>query len=63
MKNLFDITEIASRAGVTNELCAKIVLGQQSHQMAGAINAMIVGTTHRAELEAESRELLANSAK
>ena len=58
MPNLFDITEIASRCGITNELCAKIILGQQSHATRGSINAMIVGTTHRAELEAEARQIL-----
>lgn len=58
MKNLFDITEIASRCSITNELCAEIILGK-SHRMKAAVNAMIVGSAHRAELEQEAREILA----
>lgn len=58
MPNPFDITEIASRCSITNELCAQIILGQKSHAMKGSINAMIVGTTHRAELETEARQIL-----
>lgn len=58
MKNLFDINEIASRAGITNEICARIIYDHLAHRMAGAVNAMIVGTAHRAELEEEARAIL-----
>ena len=57
MPNLFDIPEIASRCGITDKLCAEIILGK-SHAMKGSINAMISGTTHRKELETAARELV-----
>lgn len=56
--NLFDLTEIATRCGITDKICAQIVLGQISHKMKASVNAMIVGTTHRRQLETEATAAL-----
>lgn len=57
-KNLFDLTEIATRCGITDKKCAEIILSSSWDAKRASINAMIVGTEHRREVEADARRLL-----